>query len=700
MGLDGKIVAFDGMRGALWMGGAGFCLLRREVTLSAPPKSARLRVIADPHTYAKEKWMGAKKQPVPTELLGGSFLKYRLVVNGALAGAGPLRPVEDEVPVLQEYDVTALLKAGANVLGVFARGEHRGVMLELDVDGEPAALSGPQWRQFPLERVYSPVCWRHPAFEQMFKGGVGPGEYPEHIDGTRFPFGWETPGYDDSRWEEPCCEDAPPANVEAPEYAHYELRVVQPASCRRLEDGAWLVDFGRECVAGIELAAPGGEVELRLGEELLEDGHVRYQMRTFNCYQECWTFPKGGATLRHFGLRAFRYAELLGLEAAPEIRAVTVTAPFDESRAEFRCAEPRLEALWGLCRDTMRDAVLDVFVDCPSRERIAYEADNYIAMRTHFAVGGDLPIVRRTLRYQLTHPTWPMEWRQFVIPLFHEYALHSGDLALLDELYPRLAEHLRYEDWEDGLVRKFPMNIIVDWPEPSRDGFVFGDFCNVPNAFVVWNLRLMAEIAAWLGRDADAARWRAQAAEMAAAFNRRMMRDGLYVDNPASTHSSLHANLFPAAFGLLPADAEDKVLDFLVSKGMACSVYAAQFLLDGLYQHGRAEAATKLLLSDGPRSWLNMLGQGAVCTLEAWSPKDKPNASFAHPWGAAPANLIVRHLLGVRPLAPGWRRAAVRPRADFDFQARLATCLGPLVVERKGGALRVEAPAGMTVERP
>ena len=31
MGLDGKIVAFEGMRGAQWMGGAGFCLLRREV---------------------------------------------------------------------------------------------------------------------------------------------------------------------------------------------------------------------------------------------------------------------------------------------------------------------------------------------------------------------------------------------------------------------------------------------------------------------------------------------------------------------------------------------------------------------------------------------------------------------------------------------------------------------------------------------
>ena len=79
------------------MGGAGFCLLRREVTLAAAPKSARLRVLADPHTYAKDCWMYENPTPVPTQLLGGSFLKYRLLVNGVLAAAGPLRPVEDDM---------------------------------------------------------------------------------------------------------------------------------------------------------------------------------------------------------------------------------------------------------------------------------------------------------------------------------------------------------------------------------------------------------------------------------------------------------------------------------------------------------------------------------------------------------------------------------------------------------------------------
>ena len=66
---------------------------------------------------------------------------------------------------------------------------------------------------------------------------------------------------------------SPPASVEIPEYPGYELRSVKPKTVTRLEDGAWLVDFGRECVGGVELTAPEGEVEVRLGEDFLVAGH-------------------------------------------------------------------------------------------------------------------------------------------------------------------------------------------------------------------------------------------------------------------------------------------------------------------------------------------------------------------------------------------------------------------------------------------
>lgn len=37
--------------------------------------------------------------------------------------------------------------------------------------------------------------------------------------------------------------------------------------------------------------------------------------------------------------------------------------------------------------------------------------------------------------------------------------------------------------------------------------------------------------------------------------------------------------MMPLAFGLVPQARKKKVTDFVVSRGMACSVYAAQYLL-------------------------------------------------------------------------------------------------------------------------
>ena len=94
---------------------------------------------------------------------------------------------------------------------------------------------------------------------------------------------------------------------------------------------------------------------------------------------------------------------------------------------------------------------------------------------------------------------------------------------------------------------------------------------------------------------------------------------------------------------------------------MACSVYAAQYLLEGLFQHDRSDAALALVTAPGERSWKHMLDSGTTITWEAWDQKFKPNQDWNHAWGAAPANLLPRFILGVQALTPGWSRAVIRP---------------------------------------
>ena len=151
-------------------------------------------------------------------------------------------------------------------------------------------------------------------------------------------------------------------------------------------------------------------------------------------------------------------------------------------------------------------------------------------------------------------------------------------------------------------------------------------------------------------------------------FNKKT---GTYCDGIGTDHQSLHANMYPLAFGLVPEKEQETVVDFIRSRGMACSVYGAQFLLDALYDAGAADHALELLTSDTERSWYNMIRVGSTISLEAWDNKFKPNQDWNHPWGAAPANIIPRKLMGIEPLEAGFAKMRIKPQPASLREASL-----------------------------
>lgn len=658
---------------ACWIGGTGNVFCHKEFFLADEVSSAKIWIVADPHTYAKEYWQALRSDGHDGGwLLGGSFLKYRILVNGKLIGAGPARPVCDGIPAIHCFDVE--LRQGANVIGVFSRGEKKGFALCLEAtlfSGKKFHLySNESWKTLNMDRCYSPVCWARQNIEQFFKGCAGPGEWAEHIDGTKYPFGWNETGFDDRTWEQAEVYGPVTEQLDRRQALNYVISRINPAKLEKIGNQHWLIDFGQEYIGGIELTGPieGGSIELRLGEELMPDGRVRYQMRTDNCYQEIWRFPAGGRSLSHFGLRSFRYLELIGY--ADELKndmvnIISVTTPFNSSESSFSCSNSELKQVWELCKNTVAFTTMDVYNDCFSRERTVYEADSYINMLSHFAVESNTATAKRTIEYLMTHQNWPCEWRQFMIPLFYEYAMQTGDLEFVDQYYQKLRDEYSFVNLIDkGLINKFPYEIIIDWPESCRDNYEFGNFCGVPNAFLYWDLALLAQMAVFLGKTVDCAEFTVLAEQVKTAFNHKLFdaETGLYVDSENSKHSSFHVNMFALRFGLVPEERVEKCLDFILGKGMACSVYAAQFYLDALFMHGRAAEAVALMTVDNDTSWLGMIRRGATITTEAWNPAQKANMSWAHPWAASPANVIVRHLFGLRPTAPGWRKYEFKPQ--------------------------------------
>lgn len=521
----------------------------------------------------------------------------------------------------------------------------------------------------------------------------------------------------------------PSQDGEAPRMAIVQT-AVPPVSVETTGEGRYLIDFGRAAFGflRLEVDSPigGAEMEVHLGElregtgvDRTPPGSARYyrivaELRAgtavYDIHPPADPVNTGDCAARIpdvIGpIAPFRYVELAGCPSAPRARLIAVHYPFDETASEFESSDPTLNAVWALSKYTIKaTSFAGIYVD-GDRERIPYEADAYINQMSHYSVDREYALARHTHEYLLTHPTWPTEWTLHSVLMAWADYLYTGNAESLARSYDILKARKTLEGYarEDGLLDTSALNDIVDWPEGERDDFDFRPVNAVVNAFHYRALVLMADIAAALGRSDDADAYRERAGRVKTAFHAAFFdaSRGVYVDGEGSVHASLHANMFALAFGLAPEDRVAAVADYAISRGMRCSVYGAQYLLEGLYAAGRDNEALALLASRGLRSWHNMLAIGSTITTEAWDPSLKENMDWNHAWGSAPANILPRFLLGVRPLEPGFRRALILPRIGTLERASgtVPTIRGPVRVSVEnppGGpyVIRVDLPVNM-----
>jgi len=146
------------------------------------------------------------------------------------------------------------------------------------------------------------------------------------------------------------------------------------------------------------------------------------------------------------------------------------------------------------------------------------------------------------------------------------------------------------------------------------------------------------------------------------------------------------------------------VVEFIKSRGMACSVYGSQYLLDALFAAGEANYALELMTSEDKRSWLNMIKVGSSMTTEAWDEYYKPNLTWNHAWGSAPANITSRKLMGIEPLTPSFEKFRISPQPGYldTMSIQVPTIRGFIVGKLKTRPnewnLKVEVPGNSTAE--
>lgn len=638
-------------------------------------------------------WGQLELPPGGYQLLVTADDHYQLWLQGAYQGQGPVpsyphRSCYDIYPVSGGKTTVALHLYYQGLRNrVWNSGDNRlGLWLSVRRGREEIACCDGTWK-YTLCHAYS---GQPTGYDTQFL---------ENFDSRLWPSGWEQPDFDHSgwghlapaAWHGPLLEPRPIRPL-----AEYPL----PPHSRTAISGGVLLDFGREITGTVMAEAsgpPGSRVVLRFGEEL-EEGRVRWKLRC-NCdYQETWTLGQGISRLHPYDYKAFRYAELL---CPPEVTIHSAVGwvrhyPMGEA-CTLRCKEGELEDIFRICKNAVRCCTQEGYLDCPSREKGQYLGDAVITARSQIWLTGSTEVLRKCVRdfldSQAISPT-PMAVAPgslmqeigdfsllFPLLLLTDYAF-TGDLDFLARGYPSvvtMTEGFRRYQREDGLLGQVgDLWNLVDWPENLRDGYDFpltrpvvGPGChNVINALWYGANRMREEIEELLGLPV-----KKRSSEIGKAFRTAFYREEqrLFADSEASSHCSLHSNVYPAYFGLLPKEAERSYEALLLTPGRCCGAIPTYFALKSLGKLGRQETLLKLLTREDAWGWRNMLREGATAAFEAWGRDQKWNTSLCHGWNSGPIPLFIEELAGLQPDPAAPEGLSFRPpvlpgRPDFTLR--------------------------------
>jgi alpha-L-rhamnosidase len=285
---------------------------------------------------------------------------------------------------------------------------------------------------------------------------------------------------------------------------------------------------------------------------------------------------------------------------------------------------------------------------------------------------------------------------------------------------------------------------LIDWPAHNdsllpadspdksccRDGYVM-NAANAPINAHVWAAhQKLAWLATAIGRpSAEASQYTATAAALKRGIVGHLARPlsacdppvgPCFADGANESHTSVQATMYVIGHAVLTPEEAQPYFPFLRAKSQPfprCSAALSHFLLEALYiiaegqepaEAGGNEAADlafELMTRDGHRSWREMLAQNATMTIEHWFGVNLEKHTWAHPWSAGPAAMIVRRLFGVRPLEMGYSAVAIHPQPPRNLShgattvpTRRGTVAVSFAQSTAGFQLNISVPTNMTAD--
>lgn len=702
---------------ARWITDAAFINLQPVdlFTKQSSPKTEHREDLKNHHMLVRKTFtITDKPRKVLLDISADDY--YKLYINGLYAAQGPA-PGYPFHYYFNRLDVTGFLHPGMNTIAVHIY--YQGLVNRVWCSAD--------YRQGLIAELYdshgiiakTDKTWKYIRAAE-FAAGQPYGydtQYPEIIDNRLKAVGWKEEGFNDHAWFS-CLENEKDGHAlflqPTPTVTAYEQK---PKTVRRLHEGHYILDFGREITGHIEMKATGASgqtIEILYAEELNEDRTARFNMRCNCLYRDIWTLADGENLFEPYDYKAFRYVEVTAPPNTVLLDSITAIIrhyPMRDEACRFSSSNPLLNSIWEICKNGVRLGCQETYTDCPSREKGQYLGDATVTALSHLFLTGDLRLYRKYLEdFACSARICP--GLAAVAPCSHmqeiaDYSLlwpyqllvyyrHSADKAFLKKMLPTVEGVLRYFkgfEREDGLLENVTGKWnLVDWPESMRDGYDFdlsvtvGKGChNVINALYIGAVKTADEIRTALGLEPAMC-----FKPLKEAFIRAFYREsaGLFADSAESDHCAIHSNIFPLFYDLVHPAARENIVRLIRGKRFACGVYIAFFLLKGLARVGEYELIYELLTSEEQHSWANMLREGATACFEAWGKELKWNTSLCHPWASAPIPVVIEDLLGLSPETPGWETIHFEPHIPRNMQ--------PVTLEftTKKGRIRVRVEKG------
>jgi alpha-L-rhamnosidase len=679
------------------------------------------KLVLPPPPYLRKTFEATK--PIARATAYASALGlYELHVNGQRVGQDHFTPGWTDYAKrvhYQTYDVTPLVKPGANaiaaMLGDGWYAGYFGFTGNRELYGkEPRVIA-------QLEIEYADGSRETVVTDASWKATYGPIREADMLMGCTYDAsqeinGWDTPQFDDSKWDRVAVTDSLPAVLQAsPGEPVQTIEELRPKKITTPQPNVYVFDLGQNMVGWVRLklaARKGDKVRLRYAEMLNPDGTLyTTALRGARATDTYIAAADGEFTFEpKFTFHGFRYVELTGAGSQPPLDAITgvVVHTRMARTGDFECSNPLVNQLvhniiWG-----QKGNYLEVPTDCPQRdERLGWTGDAQFFVPTasyNFDVAAffnkwlvDLnedsanpegafgSVAPDVLKGGYGATAWADAGIVCPYTIWHVY----GDTRVIRDHYASMAKYIDY-------LHKTSKDLV-------RTQGAYGDWVNlgggassevIGTSYFAYVTRLMSEMAAAIGKTNDAAKYAKLAADIREAFIKSFVTPDGHIKDSSQTGYALafSMDLLPADENLRKQAAEHFVEEIAKRDWhLATGFIGTPRLLPALTRAGKEDVAYRLLLTETFPSWLYQVKLGATTMWErwdGWTPEkgfqDPGMNSFNHYAFGSVGEFLYRTVGGIDTDGPGYRKIRIAPQPSDAMQfarASFESIRGPVKSE-------------------